>query len=151
MAKFRVNGVDGLDLTYERKSQLSTEDLLRIIRPGAELMQSRLSQKVRDVFVQHTGELAASFKMRERKSDDGAAISISPEGKHSPSGRGIRNRNRGGKSKAKTNAEIAFVLEHGSPRIHATHFMEIAVEESEADVIAAMDVEFNKILAERGL
>lgn len=151
MAKFKVNGVDGLDLTYERKSQLSTDDLLRIIRPGAELMQTRLSQKVRDVFIQHTGELAASFKMRERTSDDGAAISIAPEGKHSPSGRGIRKRKKSGNGKPKTNAEIAFVLEHGSPRIHATHFMENTVEESEEDVIAAMDAEFTKILAERGL
>lgn len=151
MAKFKVNGVEGLDLTFERKSQLSSDDLLRIIRPGAELMQSRLAQKVREVFQQHTGELAASFKLRERQSDDGAAISVAPEGKHSPSGRGIRNRKKGEKAKAKTNAEIAFVLEHGSPRIKATHFMETAVEESEEDVIAAMEAEYHKLLDERGL
>ena len=37
MASFRVNGVEGLDLTYERKAQLSDDDLLRIIRAGAAL------------------------------------------------------------------------------------------------------------------
>lgn len=151
MAKFRVNGVDGLDLTYERKSQLSTDDLLRIIRPGAELMQSRFVQKVQAIFTQRSGDLANSFKIRERKSDDGAAISIAPEGKHRPNGRGIRNRKKSGKSKSKTNAEVAFVLEYGSPRMAATHFMENTIDESEADVIAAMDAEFNKILDERGL
>lgn len=151
MAKFRVNGVDGLDLTYERKSQLSTDDLLRIIRPGAELMQARFVQKVQAVFTQHSGDLANSFKIRERKSDDGAAISIAPEGKHRPNGRGIRNRKKSEKSKPKTNAEVAFVLEYGSPRMAATHFMENTIDESEADVIAAMDAEFNKILDERGL
>lgn len=151
MAKFKVNGVDGLDLTYERKSQLSTDDLLRIIRPGAELMQSRFVQKVQAIFTQHSGDLANSFKIRERKSDDGAAISIAPEGKHRPNGRGIRNRKKSEKSKPKTNAEVAFVLEYGSPRMAATHFMENTIDESEADVIAAMDAEFNKILDERGL
>lgn len=151
MAKFKINGVDGLDLTYDRKSQLSSDDLLRIIRPGAELMRDRLSKKVKDTFVQHTGELAASFKLRERQSDSGAAISVAPEGKHSPSGRGIRNRKRKGKGKGNTNAEIAFVLEHGSPRIRASHFMENTVEESEDDVIAAMDAEYNRLMDERGL
>ena len=149
MAKFKVNGVDGLDLTFERKSQLSTDDLLRIIRPGAELLQSRFAQKISEVFTQRSGDLANSFKLRNIKSDDGAAISIAPEGKHSPNGRGIRNRKKSGKPK--TNAEVAFVLEYGSPRLAATHFMENTAEESEADVIAAMDAEFNKILDERGL
>mgnify|MGYP006978556433 CR=1 FL=1 len=149
MAKFRVNGVDGLDLTFERKSQLSTDDLLRIIRPGAELIQTRFVQKIQAIFTQHSGDLANAFKLRERKSDDGAAISIAPEGKHSPNGRGIRNRKKSGKPK--TNAEVAFVLEYGSPRMAATHFMENTIDESEADVIAAMDAEFNKILDERGL
>ena len=149
MAQFKVNGVDGLDLTFERKSQLSTDDLLRIIRPGAELMQSRFVQKIHEVFTQRSGDLANSFKLRNIKFDDGAAISIAPEGKHSPNGRGIRNRKKSGKPK--TSAEVAFVLEYGSPRLAATHFMENTVEESEADVIAAMEAEFNKILDERGL
>lgn len=152
MAKFKINGVDGLDLTFDRKSQLSAEDLLRIIRPGAELMRERLAQKAREVFIQRSGDLASSFKLRERADSDGfAAISVAPEGKHSPSGRGIRKRKRGGGAKSKTNAEVAFVLEHGSPRIKATHFMETASEESEADVIDAMEAEFHKLLDERGL
>lgn len=50
-----------------------------------------------------------------------------------------------------TNAEVAFILEYGSPRIGATHFMENTAEESEQEVYNAMDAELTQILRERGL
>ena len=42
MATFKYNGVDALDLTFEKMANLSGDDLLRIIRPGAELLRERL-------------------------------------------------------------------------------------------------------------
>ena len=47
MATFKYNGVDALDLTFEKMANLSGDDLLRIIRPGAELLRERLIEKVR--------------------------------------------------------------------------------------------------------
>ena len=151
MASFRVNGVEGLDLTYERKAQLSDDDLLRIIRAGAEVMRERLREKVLAVFTQHAGDLADSFKLFERKESGNPFILVSPAGKHRPNGRGIRDRKSDPKRKGKTNAEVAFVLEYGSPRHNATHFMEECVEASTPEVIAAMEAEFSKLMDERGL
>ena len=151
MASFRVNGVEGLDLTYERKAQLSDDDLLRIIRAGAEVMRERLREKVLAVFTQHSGDLAYSFKLFERKESGNPFILVSPAGKHRPNGRGIRDRKSDPKRKGKTNAEVAFVLEYGSPRHNATHFMEECVEASTPELIAAMEAEFSKLMDERGL
>lgn len=151
MASFRVNGVEGLDLTYERKAQLSDDDLLRIIRAGAEVMRERLREKVLAVFTQHSGDLSDSFKLFERKESGNPFILVSPAGKHRPNGRGIRDRKSDPKRKGKTNAEVAFVLEYGSPRHNATHFMEECVEASTPEVIAAMEAEFSKLMDERGL
>ena len=151
MASFRVNGVEGLDLTYERKAQLSDDDLLRIIRAGAEVMRERLREKVLAVFTQHSGDLADSFKLFERKESGNPFILVSPAGKHRPNGRGIRDRKSDPKRKGKTNAEVAFVLEYDSPRHNATHFMEECVEASTPEVIAAMEAEFSKLMDERGL
>lgn len=151
MASFRVNGVEGLDLTYERKAQLSDDDLLRIIRAGAEVMRERLREKILAVFAQHSGDLADSFKLFERKESGNPFILVSPAGKHRPNGRGIRDRKSDPKRKGKTNAEVAFVLEYGSPRHNATHFMEECVEASTPEVISAMEAEFSKLMDERGL
>lgn len=151
MAKFKVNGTEGLDLTFERKSQLNADDLLRIIHPGAELMRERLVEKVKTIFVQHTGDLAHSFKLTERSNDGDVAILVSPNGTRSSGNRGIRKSRRQGKHRKKTNAEIAYVLEYGSARIKATHFMQHTAEEAENDVVAAMEAEYHRLLDERGL
>lgn len=45
MATFKYNGVDALGLTFEKMANLSGDDLLRIIRPGAELLRERLIEK----------------------------------------------------------------------------------------------------------
>ncbi len=151
MATFKVNGVEGLDLTYERKAQLSDDDLLRIIRAGAEVMRDRLREKVLAVFTQHSGDLANSFKLFERKVSGDPVIFVRPSGNHRPNGRGIRHRRSNPKRKDKTNAEVAFVLEYGSPRHDATHFMELCAEESTSEVVAAMEAEFSRLMDERGL
>ena len=152
MASFRYNGVDALDLTFDKMANLSSDDLLRIIRPGAELLRERLVNKVLEVFTQRSGALAKSFKLKERTWEDGAGISVLPTGKHPKSSTGKRQGKRGSNgSYSGTNAEVAFILEYGSPRIGATHFMENTAEESEEAVYAAMQAELDTILSELGL
>ncbi len=129
-------------------ANLSGDDLLRIIRPGAELLRERLIEKVRAIFTQRSGSLANSFKLKERVWADGAGISVLRTGKHPKSSTGKRRSNG---SYQGTNAEVAFILEYGSPRIGATHFMENTAEESEQEVYNAMDAELTQILRERGL
>lgn len=152
MATFKCNGVDALDLTFEKMANLSGDDLLRIIRPGAELLRERLIEKVRAIFTQRSGSLANSFKLKERVWEDGAGISVLPMGKHPKSSTGRRRgKRRSNGSYQGTNAEVAFILEYGAPRIGATHFMENTAEESEQEVYNAMDAELTQILRERGL
>ena len=84
--------------------------------------------------------------------EDGAGISVLPMGKHPKSSTGKRRgKRRSNGSYQGTNAEVAFILEYGSPRIGATHFMENTAEESEQEVYNAMDAELTQILRERGL
>lgn len=152
MASFKYNGVDALDLTFDKMANLSNSDLLRIIRPGAELLRDRLVDKVLSIFTQRTGALAKSFKLTERAWDDGAGITVLPSGKHPGSTTGKRRGKRRSNGHYEgTNAEVAFILEYGSPRIGATHFMETTAEESEQEVYEAMQEELNNVLAEMGL
>ena len=84
--------------------------------------------------------------------EDGAGISVLPMGKHPKSSTGKRRgKRRSNGSYQGTNAEVAFILEYGSPRIGATHFMENTAEESEQEVYNTMDAELTRILRERGL
>lgn len=152
MASFKYNGVDALDLTFDKMANLSNDDLLRIIRPGAELLQKRLVDKVLAIFAQHSGSLAKSFKLKERVWEDGAGISVYPTGKHPKSSTGKRRGKRRSNGHYEgSNAEVAYILEYGSPRINATHFMEITAEEYEQEVYEAMQEELNNVLSELGL
>ena len=67
MASFKYNGVDALDLTFEKMANLSGDDLLRIIRPGAELLRERLIEKVRAIFTQRSGSLASYGQTSEKQ------------------------------------------------------------------------------------
>lgn len=152
MAAFKYNGVDALNLTFDKMANLSGDDRLRIIRPGAELLRERLVDKVLTLFTQRSGALAKSFKLKERAWEDGAGISVYPTGKHPKSSTGKRRRKRRSNDPYDgTNAEVAFILEYGSPRIKASHFMETTAEESEGVVYEAMQAELNAILTELGL
>lgn len=152
MAAFKYNGVDALDLTFDKMANLSGDDLLRIIRPGAELLRERLVDKVLTLFTQRSGALAKSFKLKERVWEDGAGISVYPAGKHPKSSTGKRRgKRRSNGHYDGTNAEVAFILEYGSPRMDATHFMQNTAEESEEAVYEAMQAELNAILTELGL
>lgn len=152
MAVFKYNGVDALDLTFEKMANLSKDDLLRILRPGAELLRGRLVDKVLALFNQHSGSLAKSFRLKERTWEDGAVISVLPTGKHPKSSTGKRRGKRRSNGHFDgTNAEVAFILEYGSSRIGATHFMETTAEESETEIYEVMQAELNAILSELGL
>ena len=153
MAKFSFNGVDGISASFEQLAKLTDEDKMSIIMPAAKLLLQRQKEKILSLFKQHTGDLAESLTIENKSDDDGVKAFIVPIGKHRGSGTGKRKR-KDGRSNGKysgTNAEVAFILEYGSPRIAATHWLENANEEAEEDVIATQQAAWDDLLKEKGL
>lgn len=176
MAKFKVDfptgeGAfqdSGLLASGEMSSGLSTEDLLTILRPAAERLKDHYRETVLRLFRRISGDLADSFKIDEHGHDRSymdlseAVITVGPKGKHSKSKRKARSRagdsskkyakhNRESHATAISNAELGYLLEYGTPRISATHWMENANEEIEEEIGTIIEEGFDKLLKEKGL
>lgn len=155
MAKFTFNGADEISASFEQMASLTDEDRLSVIMPAAELLVERQKEKIVALFQQRTGDLRESIKIQIKNSGDGSYAYISPKGKHSGSSTGKRNRRRGRKGSngrySGTNAEIAYILNFGSPRIAPTHWLENANEEAEEEIVAAQQNAWNELMEKKGL
>ena len=153
MAKFSFNGMDEISASFEQLANITDEDKMSVIMPAARLLLQRQKEKILSLFTQRTGDLANSLTIEERSGDDGIFAYIFPKGKHRGSSTGKRKR-KNGRSNGKysgTNSEVAWILNFGSPRITATHWLENANEEAEDEVIAAQQDAWNDLLAKKGL
>jgi HK97 gp10 family phage protein len=153
MAKFSFNGLDEISASFEQLANLSDQDRLGIIMAGANVLVTRQKEKIVQMFRQRTGKLADSIKIKVKDDGDGSYAYISPEGKHPGSGTGRRKR-RNGRSNGKysgSNAEVAYILNYGSPRISATHWLENANEEAEDEVMENMQAAWDDVLDTKGL
>ena len=151
MAQFTFNGMDEISASFETLAKLSDEEKLSVIRPGAILLLERQKEKIVTLFRQLTGSLANSLSIEERVDDDGVSAYISPKGKHPGSSTGKRRGKRRSNGKySGTNAEVAYILEYGSPRIAATHWLENANEEATDDVVAAQQAAWDDLLTKKG-
>lgn len=153
MAKFSFNGVDQLAADFEQLADLSDDEKLSVLRPAGEHLKDKFVEKIKTRFAQRTGDLAGSITIEERTGDSGAYLHITPKGKHRGSGTGKRKR-KNGRSNGKysgTNAEVGYILEYGSPRISASHWMEETCEEQADNVAQAQQQAWNSLLAEKGL
>lgn len=148
---------------------LTAEDLIAILRPAAEALRDHYRATIRRLFKQRTGSLADSIQAKEGLSLDReymdlseASITVGPTGKHKGGNLGARSRagssdrryakhNRDAKARSISNAELAYFLEFGTPRISATHWMENANEEFEDTVQQIIEDEFDKMLKSKGL
>lgn len=152
MAGFTFNGMDEISASFEQAAQLTDEDRMSVIMPGAQLLLERQREKIRSLFNQWTGALADSLTIREKADDDGAYANIFLKGKHPGASTGKRRGKRRSNGKySGTNAEIGYILEHGSPRIAATHWMESANEDAADEVAAAQQEAWNELLTKKGL
>lgn len=152
MAKFSFNGMDEISASLEQLANLTDEDRLSVIMPAAELLVQRQKEKIVQMFRQWTGDLADSIKIKVMDDGDGSYAYISPEGKHRGSSTGKRKGKRRSNGKySGTNGEVAYVLNYGSPRIAATHWMENANEEAEEDVISAQQEAWDELITKKGL
>lgn len=153
MAKFSFNGMDEISASFEQLSRLTDDDKLSVIMPAAQLLLQRQKEKILSLFKQRTGDLANSLTIEKRSGEDGVFAYIFPKGKHRGSSTGKRKR-KNGRSNGKysgTNAEVAYILEYGSPRISATHWLENANEEAEEEVISAQQAAWDDLLTKKGL
>lgn len=152
MAKFSFNGMDELSASFEDMIQLSDEERMSVIMPGAEVVAEHQRGKIRSLFKQRTEALADSITIRQKSDDDGAYANIFLKGKHPGSSTGKRRGKRRSNGKySGTNAEVGYILEYGSPRIAATHWMETANEDAAAEVASAQQEAWNDLMKEKGL
>lgn len=152
MAKFSFNGMDEISASLEQIANLTDEDKMSVILRGARLLLERQREKIASVFKRRTGALANSLTIEERSDDSGVFAYIFPKGKHPGSSTGKRMKK--GRSSGKysgSNAEVAYILEYGSPRIAATHWLENANEESADELTETMQSAWNDLLTEKGL
>lgn len=152
MAKFSFNGMDDISASFEQLSQLTDDDKMSVIMPAAKLLLQRQRDKILSLFTQRTGDLADSLTIEEKSDDDGVFAYIFPKGKHRGNSTGKRKGKRRSNGKySGTNAEVAYILEYGSPRISATHWLENANEEAEAEVISAQQAAWDELITKKGL
>lgn len=156
MASFKFDGID--TISFESAAQMSDEDKLAVIMPAAELLKARHSEAIQQTFSQRTGVLAGSIDISVRTGESGSSAFVAPTGKHPGSSTGKRMKKIKGSKKRRasgrysgTNMEIAYILEYGSPRITATHWMENANEKAEPEVNDAMQNAFDDVLKKKGL
>ena len=153
MAKFSFNGMDEISASFEQLANLTDEDRLSVIMPAAQLLVERQKAKIVELFQQRTGDLKDSIKIKVKDDGDGSYAYISPEGKHRGSSTGKRKGKRRSNGKySGTNAEVAYILEYGSPRISPPfHWLEKANEEAEDEVIASQQEAWNDLVSKKGL
>ena len=148
MASFSFNGIDSIAASFAELAEIDDDTRENLLRAGGEAVERHQKEYLQ----QHhsrTGELAESIRYK-RKGEFGI---VAPAGKHSGVGTGRRKSKRGRShgSYSGTNAEVAYILEYGSPRLPATHWMEMANEEAEPDFESAMAAAWNEHLNKLGL
>ena len=152
MASFSFNGMDELSAGFEQLSQLSDADKMTVIMPAAKLLVERQREMIQRLFRQRTGDLANSLSIQEKSDEDGAYAHIYLKGKHRGSSTGKRKGKRRSNGRySGTNAEVGYILEYGSPRIAARHWMENANEEAADEVVAAEQAAWDDLITQKGL
>lgn len=139
MFAYRLDGLDQLQVSMTQLQQMDEETLWSIIQPAAELLKTRMQEMISRLFKRRTGSLYDSIEVRRKTGKDGGVYAlVGPNDKpHPKSSTGARKARaqggRGGHFRG-TNAEVGYILEHGSARIPARHWMENACAESEEEV-----------------
>lgn len=152
MAAFSFNGLDEISASFEQLSKLTDDDKIAILTPSAQLLLQRQKAKISQLFRRRTGDLEESLVIEQRESDEGPSLYLYPKGKHRGSFTGKRRGKRRSNGKySGTNAEVAYILNYGSPRIKATHWLENANEEAEAEVMASQQAAWDDLVAKKGL
>ena len=142
---------------------LSLDDLLEVLRPAAMALRDKYKEKLQSLGLVLTGELADSIDFEDDTTGSNfARFIVKPFGRRKkgtrtrksragPSGRKYAKHNRSVAAKAISNEELGYLLEYGTPRIDATHWMQLTNEESGEEIQQIIDDEFTKLLKKKGL
>lgn len=165
MMSFRIDGLEKLEASFAELAALSDETIWSIIKPAAEQLKEAMQSSIAEMVgaKKSSGQLSASIEIRDKRLEGGAASCfVGPNQRKrsrkkadgteaKPGARKTRNGKKASNgSYSGTNAEVAFILEYGSSRIPAKHWMQTAVDDSEADVINTMEVGFDQALEDAG-
>lgn len=155
MSSFRVYGLDNLSADIEQLAQIDDASRWSILERGGEVLRSA-HQRFLDLYHKRTGQLEASLKISQKKASDDLVAVVAPRGKRKGAFTGRRmKKDKSGRRRSSghyegTNAEVAYYLEYGTPRMAATHWMETANEEAAPEVQTAMEQAFDEYLASKG-
>lgn len=168
MAKFKVNFSENYGRLSAGNSDFPTlgvDDLLETLRPAAMRLRDHYKETILKVFRRRTGSLSDSIDFEDDyMTGPGGYVSftVKPEGTHKggtytrgsragSSDRKYAKHNRKVSTKKIKNNELAYLLEYGTPRIAASHWMESANEEIEEALQDMIEENFDRLLKEKGL
>lgn len=155
MAGFRVRGLDRLDIELSQLAALDDADVLLILERGGEVYKAA-QQRYLNSFHRITGQLEASISITQKTAGERPSVRIEPKGKRRGAFTGKRMKKENGRRRSSghyegSNAEVAWYLEYGTPRMPAAHWMETANEEAAEEAQAAMEAAWDEHLKTLGL
>lgn len=165
MAKFNVTwDTDSAFLSGENTSEnvITTDDILECLRPAAMKLVEHYKETIRRLFKRRTGSLEDSIDFDDDTTGPYAFIIVKPFGKHKggqykrksragPADRKGAKHNRKPSVKALKNEELGYLLEVGTPRIAATHWVENTNEAVAEEIQDMIEAEYDKLLKKKGL
>lgn len=165
MAKFNFTVSDSGGFLAAEKQQgdtFSVDELLEVLRPAGLKLKEYYQEAIRTYFTQRTGSLADSIDIEDDYTSGYAFITVKPFGTHkggtyarrsragSPSAKGAKH-NRKPAKKGIKNEELAYLLEYGTPRINATHWMENTNDKVMDEIQQIVEDGFTQLLKKKGL
>lgn len=165
MAKFNVSfSYDHANLEGERldADMLTSDDILECLRPAAMKLVSYYKQTIRRIFKRRTGSFEDSIDFDDDVVGPYAFIVVKPFGRHKgskyerksragPADRKGAKHNRRPSKRELKNEELGYLLEVGTPRIAATHWMENTNEQVSEEIQDIIEAEYDKLLKKKGL
>jgi len=155
MAEFKIDGFDRLQVSIADMAMTPPETVLtEVILPAAEAMVEAMCDSINSYGLILSRWLLGSIKILTRYAGaKGVWADVGPDqGRHPKSTQGLRKpRAQGGRGGhySGTNAEVGFILEYGTSRIPAYHWMEQAVRNVTDDIYDLMASGWYAILERR--
>ena len=143
------DSAEKLSMDFTKLGQITNEDAWAILRPAGQMLKEAFREKILGTFQQRSGVLAESIEAVDRTGDVPHVL-VYPQGPHHK----YRNRKkRGGGMKTADASEVGFVLEFGSAArgIAASHWMENAITEHDAEITEKMQEGFDALCDEKGI
>lgn len=151
MAKFEFNGVDNIISDFDKLARLDDETTYSILDAGAEALRTVMQDVLRRLGLMDPvdPQLIYSLQIMRKKTHRGVLVRIGPHGPRDNNRKASKR--KGGGYYSNTNDEVGYLLEYGTPRISAKHWMETANEEGRDACTEAMQEAWNKHLDDLNL